>query len=182
MSNLKHPSIPDIGQISELSSIHNSNTNLLDFNNLDNVSKDSPHPHRKNTKKSINIDKDDKDKLISKDIKAIFKSDTQTKNNIKSLKKEVKINDTIVAIISFITIILCFVQLDHLIYAGYEMTDIILTIRTLIIILSVPNSKLQFKIVIFIYRRYTINLEIRKYQLKLKECIFFIIYFSYVVE
>lgn len=81
-----------------------------------------------------------KDKIISKDVKEIFNSETQSKNTMKSLKKEVKINDTIVAIISFIIIILCFFQLNELISADYKMTDIILTMRTAIIILSIPNS------------------------------------------
>jgi hypothetical protein len=81
-----------------------------------------------------------KEKIISKDVKEIFNSDTQSKNTMKSLKKEVKINDTIVAIISSIIIVLCFFQLNELISADYKMTDIILTMRTAIIILSVPNS------------------------------------------
>lgn len=85
-----------------------------------------------------------KDKLISKDVKALFKTENQSRNTINSLKKEVKVNDTIVAIISFVIMILCFLQLDNLISANYQMTDIILTIRTAIIILSIPNSTTNF--------------------------------------
>ena len=63
---------------------------------------------------------------------------------------------------SFLSIILCFFQLYEVIDSNYEMTSIILTIRSLILILSIPN-------LIFIYRRFNINIDIRKYNLKLRE-------------
>jgi hypothetical protein len=83
---------------------------------------------------------------IAKELRSIFKSDSLMTNNIKSLQKERKINDTIVALISFIIIILCFYQMYLLIDAEYYLTDKILTIRTCILILSIPNSKNILKI------------------------------------
>jgi hypothetical protein len=76
---------------------------------------------------------------MSNEVRSIFMSDSLMSNNIKSLQKERKINDTIVALISFIMIILCFYQLYLLIEAGYNQTDKILTLRTCIVILSIPN-------------------------------------------
>jgi hypothetical protein len=52
------------------------------------------------------------------------------------------------------------------------MTAIILTLRTCILIFSIPN-------LIFIYRRYLINLEIRKYVLKIKDCKYILTNFEY---
>ena len=99
----------------------------------------------------INLAEKEKDHL-SKEVRGIFKSDSLLSNNIKSLQKERKINDTIVAIISFIMIILCFYQLSLLIDGGYYLTDKILTLRTCIVILSIPNCKL-----ILFYKFYIIN-------------------------
>jgi hypothetical protein len=79
---------------------------------------------------------------MSNEVRSIFMSDSLMSNNIKSLQKERKINDTIVALISFIMIILCFYQLYLLIDAGYNQTDKILTLRTCIVILSIPNCKI----------------------------------------
>jgi hypothetical protein len=87
---------------------------------------------------------------MSKEVRSIFKSESLMSNNIKSLQKEKKINDTIVAIISFIMIILCFYQLYLLIDAEYQQTDRILTFRTCIVILSIPNCK---KLLIYEYMK-----------------------------
>ncbi len=79
----------------------------------------------------------------SRQIKEIFKSETLMSNNVKSLLKEKKINDTIVALISFFIIILCFYQLYSLIQENYYLTYKILTLRTCIVILSVPNCNFK---------------------------------------
>ena len=80
------------------------------------------------------------DEAKSKEIQELFSSEHLQANNIKSLLKESKINDTIVALISLFIIVLCFIQLHLLIQSNYIQTDKILTIRTCIIILSIPNS------------------------------------------
>lgn len=98
----------------------------------------------------------------TREVQELLKSEANVTRNIKSLNKEKKINDTIVAIISFLSIILSFIQLYSLIDSNYETTDYILTLRTCILILSIPN-------LIFLYRRYNINIDIRKYNLKLRE-------------
>ncbi len=77
----------------------------------------------------------------SKDVRSLFLSESLMTNDLKSLQKEKKINDTIVALISFIIIVLCFVQMYQLIESEYYLTDTILTVRTCILILSVPNGK-----------------------------------------
>lgn len=81
---------------------------------------------------------------MSKEVRSIFKTDSLMSNNIKSLQKEKKINDTIVAIISFVLIILCFYQLYLLIDENYYESDKILTVRTCILVLSIPNCKIIF--------------------------------------
>lgn len=78
-------------------------------------------------------------KIVSQEVEDLFEGKILTGNNIKSLKKERKINDTIVATISFIIILLSFFQLDTLIQTNYEETSIILTMRTCILLLSIPN-------------------------------------------
>jgi hypothetical protein len=50
----------------------------------------------------------------SNDIREIFKSEKLMSNNVKSLQKEKKTNDTIVALMSFFMIILCFYQVCEL--------------------------------------------------------------------
>jgi hypothetical protein len=45
-----------------------------------------------------------------KEVRDIFKSEKTMSNNVKSLQKEKKINDTIVAFMSLFMIILCFYQ------------------------------------------------------------------------
>ena len=99
---------------------------------------------------------------INDEVRELLKSEGTTTKNIKSLTNEKKINESIVAVMSFLSIILCFFQLYEVIDSNYEMTSIILTIRSLILILSIPN-------LIFIYRRFNINIDIRKYNLKLRE-------------
>jgi hypothetical protein len=81
---------------------------------------------------------------MSMEVRSIFKSDSLMTNNIKSLQKEKKINDTIVALISFIIIILCFFQMYLLIDENYNLTDKILTIRSCMLILSIPNCNLIY--------------------------------------
>lgn len=78
---------------------------------------------------------------ISSEIRDMFKGDIILTNNINSRTKEKKINDTIVAIISFIMIILGFTQLFLLIDLDYSMTSTILTLRSCILIFSIPNCK-----------------------------------------
>lgn len=80
---------------------------------------------------------------MAMEVRSIYKSEYLMTNNIKSLQKERKINDTIVALMSFIMIILCFSQLYILIDSQYQITDIILTLRTCILILSIPNCKIK---------------------------------------
>ena len=99
---------------------------------------------------------------LNDEVRELLKSEGTTTKNIKSLTNEKKINESIVAVMSFLSIILCFFQLYEVIDSDYEMTSIILTIRSLILILSIPN-------LIFIYRRFNINIDIRKYNLKLRE-------------
>ena len=99
---------------------------------------------------------------LNDEVRELLKSEGTTTKNIKSLSNEKKINESIVAVMSFLSIILCFFQLYEVIDSNYEMTSIILTIRSLILILSIPN-------LIFIYRRFNINIDIRKYNLKLRE-------------
>lgn len=48
----------------------------------------------------------------AKEVLEIFRSDKIKTNNIKSLQKERKINDTIVAIISLFLIMMCFYQVN----------------------------------------------------------------------
>ena len=55
----------------------------------------------------------EKEKLkLNKDIKKLFKSSQFSNQNLKSLQKELKINDTIVAVISSIIILLSFIQVN----------------------------------------------------------------------
>ena len=105
---------------------------------------------------------DEYNNKINDEVRELLKSEGTTTKNIKSLTNEKKINESIVAVMSFLSIILCFFQLYEVIDSNYEMTSIILTIRSLILILSIPN-------LIFIYRRFNINIDIRKYNLKLRE-------------
>ena len=49
---------------------------------------------------------------LKNDIRNIFKSSQFRNHNLKSLQKELKINDTIVAIISTIIILLSFIQVN----------------------------------------------------------------------
>ena len=123
--------------ISESQALDNSTINNNKFK--DNSEEESRLLNGRKPMRSLTIIRD---KLISKDVKAIFNAETQSKNTINSLKKEVKVNDTIVALISFIIILLTFLQLDQLIWANYKMTDYVLTMRTAIIILSIPNSRI----------------------------------------
>ncbi len=68
----------------------------------------------KNEQKKIKISQSDmlqKQQIKFKtDIKNIFKSSQFINHNLKSLEKELKINDTIVAIISTLIILLSFIQ------------------------------------------------------------------------
>ena len=125
--------------------------------------KNSLYSYRSNVNTG-QLDKyDDKiNNKITDEVRELLKSEGTTTKNIKSLTNEKKINESIVAVMSFLSIILCFFQLYELIDSNYEMTSVILTIRTLILILSIPN-------LIFIYRRFNINIDIRKYNLKLRE-------------
>ena len=84
-------------------------------------------------------------KQISNEVREIFKAETKTIHNIKSLNKERKVNDTIVAISSLFMIILSFYQLYILISTEYQSNSMVLTIRTCILILSIPNGKIKNK-------------------------------------
>ena len=123
---------------------HNVSENqiLNNSNNTPNVNfgKFSEEKNTQNlSRKSLKIIKK---KLVSKEIQDVFTVETQTKNNLNQLRKEEKINDTIVASISIIIIILSFFQLDQLIWSKYKMNENVLTIRTIMIILSIPNGKI----------------------------------------
>ena len=125
----------DYNNVSENQILNNSN-------NTPNVNfgKFSEEKNTQNlSRKSLKIIKK---KLVSKEIQDVFTVETQTKNNLNQLRKEEKINDTIVASISIIIIILSFFQLDQLIWSKYKMNENVLTIRTIMIILSIPNGKI----------------------------------------
>ena len=125
----------DYNNVSENQILNNSN-------NTPNVNfgKFSEEKNTQNlSRKSLKIIKK---KLVSKEIQDVFTVETQTKNNLNQLRKEEKINDTIVASISIIIIILSFFQLDQLIWSKYKMNVNVLTIRTIMIILSIPNGKI----------------------------------------
>ena len=125
----------DYNNVSENQILNNSN-------NTPNVNfgKFSEEKNTQNlSRKSLKIIKK---KLVSKEIQDVFTVETKTKNNLNQLRKEEKINDTIVASISIIIIILSFFQLDQLIWSKYKMNENVLTIRTIMIILSIPNGKI----------------------------------------
>lgn len=81
---------------------------------------------------------------LTQNVKQVLKSETLMSNNNKSLSKEKKINDTIVALISFFIILISFYQLYTLIEEDYYLSYKILTLRTCILILSIPNCKILF--------------------------------------
>ena len=118
---------------------------------------------KKSPKKKDESEKNNNEEIRkSNEIRELLKSEGNISKNIKSLNKERKINDTIVAVMTFLGIILCFLQLFNLISNNYENSSIVLTLRACILILSIPN-------LIFIYRRINIDIDIRKYHLKLRE-------------
>jgi len=81
---------------------------------------------------------------LTQNVKQVLKSESLMSNNNKSLSKEKKINDTIVALISFCIILISFYQLYTLIEEDYYLSYKILTLRTCILILSIPNCKIFF--------------------------------------
>ena len=117
----------DYNNVSENQILNNSN-------NTPNVNLGKFSEEKKDQNLSRKSLKIIKKKLVSKEIKDVFTVETQTKNNLNQLRKEEKINDTIVASISIIIIILSFFQLDQLIWSKYKMNENVLTIRTIMII------------------------------------------------
>ncbi len=93
----------------------NSNSKLIKNirpRNKINAMKDKNHGKKEKKKYQISQEELAKKHQIKlkNDIKNIFKSSQFINHNLKSLQKELKINDTIVAIISTIIILLSFIQ------------------------------------------------------------------------
>lgn len=63
-------------------------------------------------KEEENANEEDKS-YQQKEIRELLKSETMITRNVKSLNKEKKINDTIVAVMSFLSIIICFCQVKN---------------------------------------------------------------------